>query len=207
MYLLPSSSPAVNNRKWNLGRMRGLRGLGDTSVKLGPRGLGAMPAGTWESMGGTLYQDPGSGYLFDTSTNVMYDANGNVVGQNLPASSGVQTPQPVSGGATNAGITTVVASQPSTSPLDYVSPQAAIAAGLPQDMVYNVWTIALARYPSPQAAISAGVPAGVVNQLWQQAHTLSTQQPSGTLSSGTLLAIGGGILALLALASAGKGRG
>lgn len=116
MYLMDSTATAVNNRKWNLGR------LGN-----GVRNMPVVPGGA-------------------------------------------QNPSPVTGSASNGGITTVMATRPSTNPLDYTSPQAAIAAGLDPPTVYTKWMAALAKFPSPQAAISAGVPAGVVNQLWQQSY-------------------------------------
>lgn len=94
---------------------------------------------------------------------------------------GAQNPSPVTGDASNGGITTVMATRPSTNPLDYTSPQAAIAAGLDPVTVYSKWTAALARFSSPQAAISAGVPAGVVNQLWQQSYQNSANKAAKKL--------------------------
>lgn len=115
-------------------------------------------------------------YLMDSSASPVNNRKWNLgrLGNgilNMPVvPSGVQNPSPVSGSASNGGITTVMATRPSTNPLDYTSPQAAIAAGLDPPTVYGKWTAALAKFPSPQAAISAGVPAGVVNQLWQQSY-------------------------------------
>jgi hypothetical protein len=54
----------------------------------------------------------------------------------------------------------------SQDPLSYVSPQAAIAAGLDSRTVYAKWAAAINKYPSANAAIAAGVPAGVATQLW-----------------------------------------
>lgn len=61
---------------------------------------------------------------------------------------------------------------PDPSPLDYVSPQAAIAAGLDSQFVYQTWTRALTQFPTQQAAIAAGVPSGVVTQLWSSSREL-----------------------------------
>ena len=79
---------------------------------------------------------------------------------------GAQNPTPVWGSATNANITTVDAQQPSQNPLDYVSPQQAVAQGLNPGKVAGAWSAFLTNFASPQDAIAAGVPAGVVNQYW-----------------------------------------
>lgn len=52
------------------------------------------------------------------------------------------------------------------SALNYVSPQAAIAAGLDPTDVTTQWTQALSVFPTADAAIAAGIPAGVVTQLF-----------------------------------------
>lgn len=98
--------------------------------------------------------------------------------------------------------------QNSKSPLDYVSPQAAIAAGLNPNTVYAAWSQALARFPTQQAALNAGIPAGVVTQLWAQSRTAAPASTSGTIlgiPTTTALAIGGGIL-LLPLLLGHRGR-
>jgi len=89
--------------------------------------------------------------------------------------------------------------QASQNPLDYVSPQAAIAAGLPAQAVYNAWSAGLAKFPTQQAALQAGIPAGVVTQLWAQSRSAAPASSSGFfsgISTTTLLLIGGGILVL-----------
>lgn len=90
----------------------------------------------------------------------------------------------------------------SQSPLDYVSPQAAIAAGLPAQTVYNAWSAALAKFPTQQAALAAGIPAGVVTQLWAQSRSATVQ--AGSFFDGStfgvsnkILLLGGGAVLLL----------
>jgi hypothetical protein len=67
--------------------------------------------------------------------------------------------------ASDIGNPLTVAGAPGSA-LQYVSPQAAIAAGLDPTSVMNEWTQALAVFPTAQDAINAGVPAGVVTQLF-----------------------------------------
>lgn len=94
--------------------------------------------------------------------------------------------------------------QNSTDPLDYTSPQAAIAAGLPAQAVYNAWSASMARFPTQQAALNAGVPAGVVTQLWAQsrsalpATSFLDQSPLG-ISNKVLLAGGVGLVLLVGM--------
>lgn len=95
--------------------------------------------------------------------------------------------------------------QSSQSPLDYVSPQAAIAAGLNAQTVYNAWSGALAKFPTQQAALAAGVPPGVVTQLWMQSRQTAATQPTSFLDQAPLgiankYVLGGGAV-LVALAS------
>lgn len=61
------------------------------------------------------------------------------------------------------------------SSLNYVSPQAAVAAGLNPTDVTNEWTQALAVFPTAQAAVDAGVPAGVVTQLFVASRSFITK--------------------------------
>lgn len=98
---------------------------------------------------------------------------------------------------------------PSGSPLDYVSPQAAIAAGLNPQTVYSTWSSGLARYPTQSAALAAGIPAGVITQLWAASRS-AAPAPSTT---GTFLGVpttyllaGGAALFALTMFSSGKGR-
>jgi hypothetical protein len=96
--------------------------------------------------------------------------------------------------------------QPSQNPLDYISPQAAIASGLDATAVYTAWSKGLAQYPTQQAALNAGIPAGVVTQLWTQSRQYVGAQTSFFgLSSGTLLMLGAGLLGFAAL-SGGRRR-
>lgn len=57
---------------------------------------------------------------------------------------------------------------PIQNPLGYVSPQAAVAAGLNPAYVYRQWKLFVCGYSSPQAAVAAGIPPGVVTQLWEK---------------------------------------
>jgi hypothetical protein len=216
MYLLQPSTAPRTATKWGLGRfagasstgqpwrMRGLGRMGLQPVRLPQLGrLGQPPV---SSPNGCVY------YGADGVTVESIDPNSNVTecnvngGQwygtpalNTPSLPGAQNPSPSTGGASNGGITTVMAAKPSTSPLDYTSPQAAIAAGLDPQTVYNAWSAALARFPSPQAAISAGVPAGVVNQLWQSAYVNKAAAPAPSIGIGTIVLVGGGLFLLSAL--------
>jgi len=182
MYLTQGGTAPINNRKWNLGHMRSwrtLRGMGMQPVRL--RGLGDEVV------------DP-------TSSDLLYAIPNDI--WNTPVIPASQNPSPVVGGASNANITTVPAGQPSQDPLDYTSPQAAIAAGLDPTKTYAAWTNAMQRFSSPQAAISAGVPAGVVNQLWQQAQNNAASNVPGFFSTttGMLVAVGAGVVGLSLLA-------
>jgi len=224
MYLMDSNT-RVNNRKWNLGRMglqpvrlpnlgrMGASSTGQPWRLRGLRGLGDAPSSgycTYFSADGTTAE---SLDLFSDPTECAANGGAWTAALNTPVRTGAQNPSPVTGSASNGGITTVPATRPSTNPLDYTSPQAAIAAGLDPATVYSTWTASLARFPSPQAAIAAGVPAGVVNQLWQQSYQNATNKaaaaPSGTifgLSPTTLLAAGAGLFALTALGGGGGRR-
>lgn len=221
MYLMDSNA-RVNNRKWNLGRL-GLQPVrlpnlggprsGSSTTQpwrmRGMRGLGDAPASGYCTYFAADGVTPESMDLFSDPTECAANGGTWTAALNTPSSVGRQNPTPVTGSASNGGITTVLATKPSTNPLDYTSPQAAIAAGLDPATVYSKWTASLAQFSSPQAAIAAGVPAGVVNQLWQQSYQNAANKaatPSGTifgLSPTTLLAAGAGLFALTAL---GGGR-
>lgn len=229
MYLVDSSAPPINNRKWNLGRF-GRMGL--SPVRLPNLGA-STTAQNWRHLSGRRMRglgrlgDAGTGpycvyYGADGVTPESIDYNSDIVEctgnggswnggtiLNTPSPVGTQNPSPVAGGASNGGITTVMATTPSKNPLDYTSPQAAIAAGLPAASVMATWSQALSRFPSPQAAISAGIPAGVVNQLWQQSNVnaanASAAATASTPSIGTIALYGGGAL-LLAMALGGGRR-
>jgi hypothetical protein len=221
MYLLQAAPPRTTN-KWRMGRFGDPSSRSDQPWRMARLGrLGLQPVRLPNL--GRLGQPPVSSpdgcvyYGADGITPESIDTNSNVTEctvnggrwygtqplntPSLPA--GGQNPNPITGGASNGGITTVMAAKPSTSPLDYTSPQAAIAAGLDPQTVYNAWSAALARFPSPQAAISAGVPAGVVNQLWQSAYANRAATPAPSIFSGinlgTLAWVGGGLFLLSAL--------
>lgn len=225
MYLMDSSAPPINNRKWNLGRLGlspvRLPNLGASSTAQGwchlsGRRMGRFRLGRLGDDAGycTYFQADGvtpENFDFNTSA-AECSANGGsfTAALNTPSPVGTQNPSPVAGGASNGGITTVPATTPSKSPLDYTSPQAAIAAGLPATQVMATWSAALARFPSPQAAISAGVPAGVVNQLWQQSNVNAANASAASAASSAQLAslvpyAAGGLL-LLAVLGGGKRR-
>jgi hypothetical protein len=118
-----------------------------------------------------------------------------------PTIPGYQNPSPVAGAASNAGITTVNAAQPSTDPLSYVSPQQAVAQGLNPQAVQAAWTAALSKFASPQDAVAAGFPAGVVNQYWVAAPPPAPKQQGIPF---WLLLTGG--LAIAGIAFSGRGR-
>jgi hypothetical protein len=259
MYLMDASAPPVNNRKWNLGRLRGMGRLGLSPVRLPNLGYSSGTAQNWRMgrlrglgrlgdqcpPGSSLQTDPnwqgyrcvatgpvqavGAGscvyYGADGMTVESIDANTDVVEcaanggawngapiLNMPSSVGRQNPSPVAGSASNGRITTVPAGTPSSDPMDYVSPQAAIAVGLDEKIVMAAWTKAMARFPSPQAATNAGVPAGVVNQLWQQSHVNAANAAAASkTSSANLMSVlpwaAGGVLLLAVLGGHGrKGR-
>jgi hypothetical protein len=60
----------------------------------------------------------------------------------------------------------LVQSPVSANPLDFVSPQSAIAAGLPAAAVNAVWTQKVNSFPSVQTAINAGLAPAVVTEFW-----------------------------------------
>ncbi len=106
----------------------------------------------------------------------------------------------------------ITSAHQSSDPLDYISPQAAIAAGLDANTVYAAWSTALrqqiasGKIKSQQDAIAQGWPAGVVTQLWAQASSGAgpagaswlDQAPLG-IANKWLLAAGGGIFLLAGL--------
>lgn len=238
MYLVDQAAPRINNRKWNLGRLACNR-MGLAPVRLPNLGASSTAQG-WRRLSGRMrgmgrLGDAGTGPIATTAPYCVYYGADGVTPEsfdyvssitectasggswngepflNTPSSPiGAQNPSPVQGGASNGGITTVPAGSPSSSPLDYTSPQAAIAAGLPAAQVMAAWSTALARFPSPQAAISAGVPAGVVNQLWQQSNVNASNAKATSAASSAQLAgllpwATGGLL-LFAVLGGGGGK-
>jgi hypothetical protein len=99
----------------------------------------------------------------------------------------------------------------SLDPLNFASPQAAIAAGADAQKTAAAWTKAVASFPTTQAALAAGIPAGVVTQLWAASRS-AIPPPSGSWFDGStfgipnkFLAFGAGGLVLLG-ALGGKRR-
>jgi len=106
----------------------------------------------------------------------------------------------------------ITSARQSSDPLDYVSPQAAIAAGLEAQTVYTAWVnalrsqIASGKIKSQQDAIAQGWAPGVVTQLWAQASAAVVgtsaswldQAPLG-IANKWLLAGGAGIFALVSM--------
>src|ERR1700758_1638536 len=170
-----------------------LGGLGQPPIEVAP----SLPQGPGliSSPDATIVQDVVTGFITDTSTGNVYDANGNLVAQGQAA-----MPTQGSGSAAAAAYQSgLTSAQNSQNPLDYVSPQAAIAAGLPTSTVNAAWAKQMAKYPTTTAAIAAGIPAGVVTQLWAQSRTAAAAQPASWLNqspfglpNSTLLLVGGG---------------
>ncbi len=103
--------------------------------------------------------------------------------------------------------------QPMTlDPLNFVSPQAAIAAGADPQKTYAAWQRALASFPTQQAAVAAGVPAGVVTSLWAASRSAGAGAPAGSswLDGSTFgiknIYLVAGVAGLALLAGGKKGR-
>jgi len=183
---------------------RKLRGLGDDTGTVLPIGPGLVSDPNAE-----IVYDNQTGWVTNTTTGDVYDAQGNLVSSGQAA-----MPTQGSAAATQAAYQSVLTSaQTSKNPTDYVSPQAAIAAGLPAAQVNASWAQAMAQYPSTTAAIAAGVPAGVVTQLWAQSRNYAAAAPASWITqstfgipNGTLLLFGGGLLAFSMLSGSGGYR-
>jgi hypothetical protein len=80
-------------------------------------------------------------------------------------------------------------------PLNFVSPQSAIAAGLDPTAVNAAWTAQVNSFPSVTSAIQAGIAPGVVTELWQGGSPPVTQ--TWWQRYGVLLAAGGVALGLM----------
>lgn len=202
MYVLPAGMSARSTIKWGLGGFQLRKGLDIAGTMLrrrgqvmrrGLRGLGdaILDPGNMLDTGITLPGGPGeiSPWFFDVpNTQTPQQPGVAPTTQQSIADAYKQVQQ--------AAIT-------SMDPLDYVSPQAAIAAGVPAQTAYNAWSASMARFPTQQAALAAGVPAGVVTQLWAQSRAAA---PSTSFFDGStfgvsnkVLAMGAGGIALLAL--------
>lgn len=94
----------------------------------------------------------------------------------------------------------------SQNPLDYVSPQAAIAAGLDAGAVKTAWAAQVNSFPSVQDAINAGIAPTVVTELWAGGNLPA---PSWwdqlTMGIPNKLWVAGGVFGALAFFAAGKG--
>lgn len=90
--------------------------------------------------------------------------------------------------------------QPPTSsyPLDYASPQSAIAAGLDQTKVNTAWTAYVNSFPGVQAAINAGLAPGVVTEYWNGGPGPAAPPPWYKKYAVLLIAGGGAVLLALA---------
>jgi hypothetical protein len=140
-------------------RLRGLRGLGDDPNS----GVIVIDPSTGVGIPAAL-QDWGVPANMANPAQPLPLAPGYPAGQ-APADVLAMPGQPQ--GPVMASVAINYTSQPvSGNPLDYASPQAAIAAGLNSQATMQAWTQLLSRYPTQQAAIAAGIPAGVVTQLW-----------------------------------------
>jgi hypothetical protein len=179
-------------------RRRGLRGLGDAASDLmlapgfsaGQQGVAALPG----------YNDP-----LPLDNQYWNAATIPTLAANTPVSPGSLTQNPVPQSLQNL----LTNMSPPTDPLSYISPQAAIAAGMDPTTVYDAWAAGLARFSTQQDALNAGIPAGVVTQLWGQSRSYVQPPAAPSWFSGTTFGIPNGVLALgggtaLLLAFAGK---
>ena len=94
-------------------------------------------------------------------------------------------------------------------PLNFVSPQAAIAAGVNPQKAASAWTQAVASFPTQNAAVAAGIPAGVVTSLWASSRSLVLPPASGSWLDGSTFGIKniylvGGLGFVMLLAAGGK---
>jgi hypothetical protein len=116
------------------------------------------------------------------SAPLSIDELNQIFGPGAPPMPPVQAPGP----APTAYSSVLTSAQNSQNPTDYVSPQAAIAAGLDPQKVYAAWSGALAKFPSQQAALAAGVPAGVVTQLWAASRSAAPAPSASFLDQAPL---------------------
>lgn len=116
-------------------------------------------------------------------------------GTSIPSSA---TPNPP--GLTAGPNPLLVQSPISSNPLNFASPQSAIAAGLNPAQVTAAWTALVNSYPSVQTAINAGIAPGVATELWNGGTPPAAPLPWYKKYAVLLLAGGGAAL----LAFAGK---
>jgi hypothetical protein len=86
-----------------------------------------------------------------------------------------------------------------SNPLQFASPQSAIAAGLDPTTVNTAWANLVNSYPSSQAAVNGGVAPGTVTELWNGG---AQPAPPSWWKKNSLLLIAG--VGAAALAFAGK---
>lgn len=189
-YLLPSQVrphgkglgfPVASRQRFGLGfpvpsRRRSLGRLGDDDGLIAP---------TFDAPADPLVLLPASAYPTSTELTTSSSILPNTLIAPGPQISNTQAYQNL-----------LTTQQNSTDPLDYVSPQAAIAAGLPASSVNASWSTALAKFPTQAAALAAGIAPAVVTQYWAQSR--SAAPAASSLSGNTLLYVAGGI-ALLAV--------
>jgi hypothetical protein len=180
-------------------RRRGMRGMGDDSTTYD------MSQTITDPQAYAVATLPGAQLPLDSE--YWNDATLSTLAANTPVSPGSLTQGPVPQSLQNL----LTNMSPPTDPLSYISPQAAIAAGMDPTTVYNAWAQSMAQFPTQQAALNAGVPAGVVTQLWGQSR--SYVQPAAAPSwwagttlgvSNTTLALGGGVALMLFAFSSGR---
>jgi len=203
-YLLPAGSVARTKNKWGLGvyrsripRSRGIQGLGLWKLYQQSGGPGALGQDYNITTGPMPQSSP------DCPGSVIDPITGELCA-NLPPLPAAPSDRPPQQPGVNPAVQAAYANlltqqQNSQNPLDYVSPQAAIAAGLPPQTVYNAWSNAMARFPSQQAALNAGIPAGVVTQLWAQSRAAVPAASTNTFLGVPVTYLLGGGFALLLL--------
>jgi hypothetical protein len=160
-------------------RRRGLSGLGDDTGYINP---------------GDVLIDPN--YQPLTPPIVLSPSN-------TPSSPASGQP---SGAVQQAYKNALTAQQNSQNPLDYVSPNAAIAAGLDPATVNAAWAKGVARFSTAQDAVNAGINAGVVNSLWAPSRAyVGTGSSITSWLAGNIPLVAAGI-GIFALASIARSR-
>lgn len=172
-------------------------GLGAVLIPFRPRSLGRLGddddgliAPTYDAPPAPLVLLPGTAYPTSSELTTTSSVLPNTLIAPGPQISNTQAYQNL-----------LTTQQNSTDPLDYVSPQAAIAAGLPASQVNASWNTALAQYPTQAAALAAGIAPAIVTSLWASSRAAVPAASSSALSGSTLLYLAGGV-ALLAVLSA-----
>jgi hypothetical protein len=192
-YRGPIVSPA-NYGKQRLGYYQRLGALRRARL----RGMGALgqPPG-YSAASDILNQAEGYGPSQDAGFSVGEQA---LLASQTPQSSGAIPAQ----GPTPAALQNLITGMsPPSDPLSFVSPQAAIAAGLDPTTTYNAWVQAMAQFPTQSAALAAGVPAGVITQLWQQSRSMVTAPAAPNWLAQNWMWLAGGA-AILLVAAGGK---